>query len=997
MHLTPKAFSVLDYLARHANRLVTKHELLDHVWPEVHVGDAVLKVAIREIRHALHDDSSAPRFVQTARRVGYRFLAPVSSVDLSQTAEVAFASKWPVTSPLTPQGRPLVGRADPLGALGASLAQAMSGTRQLVFVVGEAGIGKTSVVEAFLSQVERDEAAWVLRGQCVEHVGGAEAYLPVLDALSRLGRGRGRELLLATLRRFAPTWLAQMPALVEAREALRNEILGATPERMLREIAEALEALTSDAPLLLFLDDLHWSDAATLDFVGTMAHRTERCRLMLIAAYRPVDVALSRPVLQKIRRDLAARRLCKEVQLDFLTPSDTTDFLEARFPAHAFPSDFAALIHQRTNGSPLFMTDLMDYLVAQGMARQRDGRWELQASLEAVTTAAPDTLRHLTEAQLARLTPEEYAALAAASVSGIDFAATAVAAGLGISDEAAETCLDGLAGRGQFVVSAGLAEAPDHAWSPSYHFVHSLHQEVLYRSLPAARRLRLHRRVAERIERDYGEHVGPVASELGEHFEQAREYPKAIRYLRLAAANETRRFANREASVWLDRALNLATNLSREESSEIRVAILNDLGRVRRSMGDMRASSQAFCEAARTATDRGDSRATVESLLLAASASTWFDRDACLAAGREAERLAAAHGPPLLTYVRGYSAYWYLLWGPWDEEQARDCERALALAQQSAEPLRLFSMLPRCAYVRLARGQYVSAATAASEGGGRALAAEDAFGLMACQFYRAWAELLAGRWGITDALLADSLQLAERNGHRSWEILFAALRAWLLREAGAPDSARIFVEPFVTAARSLSVPIGELVAETQLGLAMLDASRRPEGFGVLSSLMARLDREPMLMGWIWRMPLHIGLSDAHRHRGAWAEAETEAQRACDLAAASGERTWLARGYTALAEAALAQAAHGRARQALDRAAEALRHAHAPIAAWRMHACASRAAAAQGHFDLALEHRDRAAAEIASLADSLPATSDLYRSFLDGRDVRIALTAPMPHA
>lgn len=78
VRLTPKAFGVLHYLARHADRIVTKHELLDHVWPEVHVGDAVLKVAVREIRQALDDDPDAPRFVQTSRRVGYRFVASVS-------------------------------------------------------------------------------------------------------------------------------------------------------------------------------------------------------------------------------------------------------------------------------------------------------------------------------------------------------------------------------------------------------------------------------------------------------------------------------------------------------------------------------------------------------------------------------------------------------------------------------------------------------------------------------------------------------------------------------------------------------------------------------------------------------------------------------------------------------------------------------------------------------------------------------------------------------
>src|SRR5262249_56761239 len=95
----------------------------------------------------------------------------------------------------------------------------------------------------------RGESAWVARGQCLEHVGGAEAYLPVLDALGRLARVPGRERVVTLLRRYAPTWLAQMPALVERRGTLQPGIFGATPERMLTEIAEALEALTAPTPL----------------------------------------------------------------------------------------------------------------------------------------------------------------------------------------------------------------------------------------------------------------------------------------------------------------------------------------------------------------------------------------------------------------------------------------------------------------------------------------------------------------------------------------------------------------------------------------------------------------------------------------------------------------------------------------------------------------------------------------------------------------------------
>jgi DNA-binding winged helix-turn-helix (wHTH) protein len=1002
VHLTLKAFAVLDYLARHADRLVTKHELLDHVWADVHVGDAVLKVAIREIRQALGDDPGAPRFVQTARRVGYRFVAPVSSADPSPPHPVDHERQTGNPPVVARAIRPVVGREQALRALTSSLSRAMAASRQVTFVVGEAGIGKTSVVDTFLLQAERETGAWVARGQCLEHAGGAEAYLPVLDALGALARLPGHERLITVLRRFAPTWLAQLPALVEEREALQREIFGATPDRMLREIAEALEALTADTPLVLFLDDLHWSDDATLDFVGLMARRSQASRLLLIAAYRPVDVVLNRPALKTMKQELAAKGLCEEIPLDFLTSNDAAAFLEAGFPGHAFPPGLASLIHQRTDGNPLFMTNLLDYLAAQGLIGRIGQRWELTGSLETVATASPETLHRTIEAQLARLPPEEHGALEAASTCGIDFSAVAVAAGLGTTEEAAEACLDRLAHRGQFVRSLGLVELPAHAWSARYQFVHSLHQEVLYRSLPPARRLRLHLRIAERIEQIYGAQAGKVASELAEHFEQARDYDRGIVYLRMAAANETRRFANREAAGWLERALELAGKPTADASGDARVAVLNDLGRVRRSMGDMRASSQAFLAAARTARERGDIAATVEALLLAASALTWFDGAACLDAADEAERLAGGISPTLTLYARGYSAYWHLLWERWRDDEARDCEKALALAHETQDPVRLFSMLPRCSYVRLVQGRYADAATAAAEGGDRALATDDAFGRMVCQFYRAWAELLAGWWGRADALLTESLELAERNGHRSWQILFVALRAWLLREAGAPQAARAHAEQAVDDARAVGVPLGDLVAQTQLGLSMLDDASDEagvpgtnEGLEVLEHLRDRLAREPMLMGSAWRMPVHVGLSLAYRRRRDWADAELEARRACDLAATSGERTWLALGWTAHAEVALAQEAYDRAGDALDCAIAALADGDAPVAAWRVHACAARVAAVLGQPQRALEHQTRAASVIRRLAESMAATSDLRRTFLNSQDVQAALASASP--
>jgi DNA-binding winged helix-turn-helix (wHTH) protein len=177
LELTPRAFAVLRHLVEHRGRLITKDELLTTVWRDAIVSDAALASGIRDLRKALGDSSNAPRYIQTVHRRGFRFIGPVQS-------PASFTSSSPAASTL-------VGREAELASLHARLGTALSGRRQLVFVTGEPGIGKTSLVEMFLAEVGEANALRIGCGQCVEQYGAGEAYLPVLEALGRLGRAPG--------------------------------------------------------------------------------------------------------------------------------------------------------------------------------------------------------------------------------------------------------------------------------------------------------------------------------------------------------------------------------------------------------------------------------------------------------------------------------------------------------------------------------------------------------------------------------------------------------------------------------------------------------------------------------------------------------------------------------------------------------------------------------------------------------------------------------------
>jgi len=187
--------------------------------------------------------------------------------------------------------------------------------------------------------------------------------MPVLEALGRLCRGPGGKRLVEILSRLAPTWLAQMPALISPAdlEGVQRQILGATRERMLREMAEAVEALTAERPLVLVLEDLHWSDPSTLDLVSSLARRQEPAQLLLVGTYRPADLHLNHQPLKAIKRELLMHKRCEELPLELLPEAAVGEYLVQRLdagtPQAVSVQQLARLIHQRTDGNPLFFVN----------------------------------------------------------------------------------------------------------------------------------------------------------------------------------------------------------------------------------------------------------------------------------------------------------------------------------------------------------------------------------------------------------------------------------------------------------------------------------------------------------------------------------------------------------------------------------------------------------------------------------------------------------------
>jgi DNA-binding winged helix-turn-helix (wHTH) protein/tetratricopeptide (TPR) repeat protein len=544
---------LLFLLVERRGDLVTRAEILDRVWGKgvfVYAENAV-NTAVRKLRRALNDEPSKPQFITTVPTKGYRFIGAVEVTgrSLLDTAELPGASDG--LNVATPE-RLIVGREKELARLRAYFLRASEGARQMVFVTGEPGIGKTTVLQSFSASLAHGSEARIARGQCIEQYGSGEPYMPILEALTRMCNEASGDHVVEVLNRIAPSWLAQMPALLSdaQRERLERVSQGVTQPRMLREMAEALEVLTRETPLVLVFEDLHWSDVSTLELIAVIGRRTEPARLLVIGAYRPVEILAKDHPLRGIKEELQLQRRCEEMELRLLSEREVARYLSKRFPDEQSSTRIAPVVHQRTEGNPLFMVNVVDYLVEQGALKNPRG------------TDAPPTIQQMIQRNLERLDAEEQSMLEAASIVGAEFSAAAVAAAIERPLTQVETSCAQLARHEQFISAKGTATWPDGTSAAGFRFHHSLYEEVLYKRVPAGRRMELHRRIAEREESAFGERASNIASELAHHYRNAKDNNKAIHYLTAAGEQAVQRAAHADAVGNLTAAIELLSSLS---------------------------------------------------------------------------------------------------------------------------------------------------------------------------------------------------------------------------------------------------------------------------------------------------------------------------------------------------------------------------------------------------------------------------------------------------
>jgi DNA-binding winged helix-turn-helix (wHTH) protein len=975
--LTPTEFRVLNHLAEHAGQLVTQQELLDAVWPSTAIEPQAVKNRIFHLRRVLEDEPQRPRYIETLPRRGYRF---VGRLERSTVGDADMRAT----------GNRLVGRESILAELWQGMRNAPTGKVQVVFLTGEPGIGKTSLADEFQRQVAASNPAVRLgHGQCVEGFGSKEAFYPVLEAVGGLCRGHDGARVVDTLATVAPSWLVQFPALLtrQHRETLRQEILGATRERMLREICEALAAVAARTPLLLILEDLHWGDSSTLDLVSALARHRTPARIMLIATYRPSDVADSIAPLNALKRDLVSRHLAREIALPPLTQPEIAQYLAQGQSADTVPEELASLLHRHTEGNPLFMIAVLEHLLEAGLVEHEHGRWRLRCPASEIALQVPETLRQMIGAQIERLSAPEQRVLEVAAIAGMTFAPTIRAPTANMDPGSFDECCDALARRNHILRLAGTRELPDGQVVQRYEFVHALYREVLYQRQAPARRAMLHRRGAERMEELFAGSLDDVASELAYHFEQGSDWTRAVKYRRRVAEVAGRQGARERAKANLKHALALTARLPATERLVSGVEVLDALAGIYLATQD-EAVMETLTLLRERAAEHGLIDVEVRALVDMAYPLAWSSSELSVEVLDQALRLSERQRNHLLrARTRERCMVRRIMARGWQVEDANECHEALADIRRLGTSQDIAWDAIDSGFVEVTCTQYRKAYRNTEESLAVLKEARDErthLNYTAAHRLREyivpWSLTLLGEWGAALRELDAAIALAERNADRYGGGTLLLLRCWtqvLGMDFAAARAGCASVAP------SPERPLRSFPRHWWLTLDGTAAAGQGDEGALQLLLRARqeMDQQAALLDWYWGLLQRWALAGLWLSRGELARAHDEGELLAAEAGATAERTWQALAWDVNARIALAGDDPPQARDLVERALAAINGVEAPVAAWQVHATAAEVCQALGESDSAAAHRESSRDTVLKLAASLEPYEAARRTFL----------------
>ena len=831
----------------------------------------------------------------------------------------------------------MVGRSAELAAIEQHWEKAISGNGAFVMVTGEPGLGKTTLVQNFLQSLEEDSQTMVATGRCSERLGSGEPYLPFLEALTEMAGSRHGALLRAILKSKAPTWFMQLfptSSSDSSFEQISRELVGGSQERMRRELVEAMEEIGKSYAVCILLEDIHWSDLATTELIAYLGKRIATLPLLVMGTYRPSELLRENHPLRSILLEIQGHGISAELALGFLSKEDVDTYLALEYEEHRFPPQFAAWIHQKTEGNPLFLVDLLHYLVKR-QAIVRAENWQLVKPIENLEGNVPASVRSMIERKMETLSEDQRKLLSVASVQGETFDTLIVAQVAKIDELRLEEELETLNRMHGLVKPVQEVELEDGALTVRYKFVHVLYQNTLYLALTAKRRILLHAQVGETLEQHVTSRTGSITAELAQHFDRARQPGRALPYYLKAAENAVSKFANVQAETYCSRALELADKLPQEDKDRQRLSILLMRGQTRFDMSQFDNAVADFQEMLASA-ERLDDVTAQANGRYQLGLSLFFSKrndeleeqtERLFVLAREHQLgLASAQGHHLLGAQR--SCYGHL------DEASQHLHQAEQEARQIDDRAILASALTWQGEVFFLQSHYEQALPILNQAGAVAMETHDSFSLLMGDFFRGLTYANSARLAEGIHQLEDGRERAEKNYDLFWLGRFPNCIAWVHHEVFDFERSLELNREAVEIARQTGFLEPEANAKINIGIEAIELGEydlaRKE-FLEVEDIFARDE----WFKWRYRLRLEIGWSELLMCLGNPAQACTHAEECRKQAEKAGVRKYLALAHRQLGRIALMEDRIPEAERHLNTATEQTKDLQIPLAAWKV--------------------------------------------------------------
>jgi tetratricopeptide (TPR) repeat protein len=692
---------------------------------------------------------------------------------------------------------------------------------------------------------------------------------------------------------------------------------------------------------VIVIEDVHWADPSTVDLLSYAAARCGSMRVMIVATFRSSDLVRTGHPFLGLKLELQAHRLCQELELGPLSRVDVEKYIAAVFADNAFPADFAHSIYQRTEGSPLFVADLLRDLVHNEVVATVRGRWALARPLSELEGVLPESVRGMVERQISKLDARQRQLLEIAAVEGYEFS-SAILARVAERDEAEiEEALDQIRQRHRLICSRGERNLPGSGLTSRYAFSHVLYQNALAAGLGPAKRISLSAAVAQAVRQGWSGHENEVAAQLAYLYERARDWRQAAEFFTLAARGASRLSGYREAIELSMRAMSVAGQLEGEPRLRGELAAQMQLAFARQARSEFSEAVKAYMSAAATAAELRDAGEQIEALCGAAFAAGYLKQTGKMHEyASHALDLAKGSGSPT-GYPESVLAFCALFLG--DLETADKQRHAVASLRETGPPSARIFAANSLALLLVMRSEYEEAERLVNESLVEMRSAHCWPDLLRASWFQGMALGNGGKVGEALSVLEKAKRLCELNGERFWYSRYPNTLGWLYGELADIDSAVRLNTEGIRAGEDADTP--ETIANSHINLANIYAGQGQferaykhicEGERVLE----RADHKHWLR---WRFTIRLEIETANYFAAAGDAAQAGKLASSALARAEHAR---ARKHVAVAHKLLGDAAmlRGRADESVreyDAALEVLKKYPCPLlkckvllAAWR---------------------------------------------------------------